>query len=253
MDLHLTQVPAWVSTSFALFLLTVPILLIANAVKRALDQANRVDGKMMRRNIIIFYLIYFMVTGVLSILGTYAINTFPPRIIVGAALPLFLFYFLVVQRKEWFKAVFKYVSLETLVYIHLFRFVGVFFFTLNSYGVIPDLFAKIGGTGDVLTAILVIPVIYFIRKKASFANTLVWIWNTIGLIDILSVLSTALILTREAIINNQEGVLQIGTFPFSWIPAFAPATIIFLHILVYRKLIKEKSISTNDLIKNQKT
>jgi len=34
--------------------------------------------------------------------------------------------------------------------------------------------------------------------------------------------------------NNEPGVAQFDTFPFSWIPAFAPATIIFLHILVFK-------------------
>ena len=240
MDLHLTQVPAWVSISFGVFFTTVPILLIANAVKTALDQAGRDDGKVIRRKIIVFYALYFLIIGLLSILGLFAVNTLPPRIIVAAALPLFLFYLLIVQRREWFKIAYANVKLEQLIYVHLFRFVGFFFFIVQAYGVLPDLFAKVGGTGDVLTAILVLPVIYFVKKKASFARTLVYIWNTIGLIDILSVLTTAIIITREAVSNNEEGVLQFGTFPFSWIPAFAPATIIFLHILVYRKLINKK-------------
>lgn len=37
--------------------------------------------------------------------------------------------------------------------------------------------------------------------------------------------------------SSSQGIEQFGTFPFSWIPAFAPATIIFLHILIFKKLI----------------
>lgn len=65
---------------------------------------------------------------------------------------------------------------------------------------------------------------------------MVWIWNVIGLVDIVSVLSTAVILTKLAMENNAPGVKQFGTFPFSWIPAFAPATIIFLHVLIFKTL-----------------
>jgi hypothetical protein len=32
------------------------------------------------------------------------------------------------------------------------------------------------------------------------------------------------------------GVDTLAKFPFSLIPAFAPPTIIFLHVLIYRKL-----------------
>jgi hypothetical protein len=34
-----------------------------------------------------------------------------------------------------------------------------------------------------------------------------------------------------------QGVEALASFPFSFIPAFAPATIIFLHLSVYRKLL----------------
>ena len=140
------------------------------------------------------------------------------------------------KKTKWFKFVFEYIKLDQLILIHLFRFVGVFFFLAYYYESIPKEFAYIGGTGDILTAILVIPVVMALRKEFSFAKQLVWVWNIIGLLDILSVLTTATILTRLAVENSDSGVQQFGTFPFSWIPAFAPATIIFLHLLIFRKL-----------------
>ena len=67
-----------------------------------------------------------------------------------------------------------------------------------------------------------------------------WIWNFIGLIDITSVIVTAVYLTKVSLESGGDGVAQFGTFPFSWIPAFAPATIVFLHILVFKKLMQKE-------------
>ena len=246
MDLHITHLPLWVNLSFGIFFVIVPPYLIANAAKQALSNASRPDPNKIRNLILFFFLVYFMAIGITSLGGFFVTNSLPPKIIVVAALPLMLFYLIIVQRKIWFKYALKSIELEQLVYVHIFRLVGVYFLIANSYGALPDNFALIGGVGDILTAILTLPVLYYLRKKASFSISLVWMWNVFGLIDILSVLVTALIVTREAILNSESGIIQFGTFPFSWIPAFAPATIIFLHILIFKKLIRRKLATTNN-------
>ncbi len=236
MELSITQVPIWVSSLFIISFSTIPIYLIANAVKLAYKNDGDKVNSSINKKIFIFYWSYFTIIALVSLTGFFEKNVLPPRIIAFSAIPLFLFYLFYIQKTKWFKFVFKHIKLEQLILIHLFRFVGLFFFLAYFYNSIPKEFAYIGGTGDILTAILAIPVMIALRKRLSFAKQLVWVWNIIGLLDILSVLTTATILTRFAIENNESGVQQFGTFPFSWIPAFAPATIIFLHLLVFRKL-----------------
>jgi len=171
-----------------------------------------------------------------SLTGFFAVNVIPPRIILLTAVPLFLFYLLYVQRTDWFKTAFANIKLEQLVFIHLFRFVGVFFLLVYFYDALPKEFAFIGGFGDIISALLVIPVVAALRKGWTYAKQLTLLWNIIGLIDIISVIVTATIITQQAIESGLAGAQQFGAFPFSWIPAFAPATIIFLHLLVFRKL-----------------
>jgi hypothetical protein len=240
MELSMTQVPIWVSALFIISFSTIPVFLIANAVKLAYKNGGNKISSSINKKIFLFYWSYFIMIALVSLTGFFEKNVIPPRIIVFTAIPLFIFYLFYIQKTKWFKFVFEHIKLEQLILIHLFRFVGVFFFLAYYYNAIPEEFAYIGGTGDILTAILVIPVVIALRKGLSFAKQLVWIWNIIGLLDILSVLITATILTRLAVENNESGVQQFGTFPFSWIPAFAPATIIFLHLLVFRKL-KERN------------
>lgn len=236
MDLSITQVPLWVSILFILSFSTIPVFLIANVVKIAYANGNIENGSAISKKIIVFYWSYFAIIALVSLTGFFTKNMLPPRIILMAVLPLFLFYIFYVQKTNWFKIAFEHIKLEQLIFIHIFRFVGVFFFINYYYDVLPKEFAFIGGGGDILTAILVIPVVVALRKKASFAKLLAWIWNIIGLLDIISVIAAATIISKQAIENNEEGVAQFGTFPFSWIPAFAPATIIFLHLLVFKKL-----------------
>ncbi len=236
MELSITQLPVWVSALFIICFSTIPVYLIVNSIKLAYKNGNNKINPTINKKIFLFYWSYFIIIALVSLTGFFEKNVIPPRIIIFTAIPLFLFYLFYVQKTKWFKFVFEHIKLEQLILIHIFRFVGVFFFLAYYYNSIPKEFAYIGGSGDILTAILVIPVVVALRKGISFAKQLVWIWNIIGLLDILSVLTTATILTRIAVENSQPGVQQFGTFPFSWIPAFAPATIIFLHLLIFRKL-----------------
>ena len=75
-----------------------------------------------------------------------------------------------------------------------------------------------------------------IRNKKNYARKLTYIWNTFGLVDILITSAMAIIFTKISIDNSIQGVEFLAEFPFCFIPAFAPPTIIFLHLLVFRKL-----------------
>ncbi|HAA20269.1 MAG TPA: hypothetical protein DCR93_00280 [Cytophagales bacterium] len=236
MELHITQVPGWVSISFALLFISIPPLLIANAAKAALGLHSPEEGKLRHRQILIFYVGYLLVVGAIALTGFFAVEGLPPRILVTTTLPLVLFYFLVIRRKDWFKTTLHHISLEQLVFIHLFRLVGAYFLLVEAYGALPRGFAYVGGTGDILTAVFAIPVILLLRREAKIVRPLTWAWNIFGLLDITSVLVSAMVSTRLAMDGQALGVAQFGTFPFAWIPAFAPATIIFLHVITFQKL-----------------
>lgn len=241
MDLSITEVPIWLSLVFMFCFATIPVLLIANTAENIFKASNPQKGILLRKKIIIFYGLYFTITALISLTGFFKVNIIPPRIILFTTIPLLSFYLFYVQKTSWFKFLFKQIKLEQLIFIHLFRFVGVFFLLVYLYGALPRQFALIGGIGDIITAVLVLPVIWAIKIKLSFSKILVWLWNIIGVIDIISVLATAIIVTKMAMKTNDVGVQQFGTFPFSWIPAFAPATIIFLHLLIFKKLLERIS------------
>ncbi|WP_121064197.1 hypothetical protein [Maribacter vaceletii] len=159
----------------------------------------------------------------------------PPKIVLTTTLPLAIFVTILYNTKTCKKAN-VILKLEDLVKIHIFRLIGGTFIILYLYDLLPPAFALFAGIGDLITAISSIFVANAIKYNKRYANTLTLIWNTFGLVDILITSAMAIIFTKISIDNNVQGVEFLVEFPFCFIPAFAPPTIIFLHLLVFRKL-----------------
>lgn len=241
MNILTTAVPQWVSI---LFLLTIPIpiFMIANvarqsAVNASLDQQK---VKWIHRIILIFYGLYFVYVSLMSFTGIFLENTLQPKILFYTVFPLLALLLLVVPNLKLYKTVLQNATLQSLVQVHLFRLIGVFFLITNAYGAIPTKFAYIAGIGDIATALLSIFVAKAIANKKSYSKPLTIAWNIFGLLDIVSVLTTAIITTKLSIETGSQGVTEIANFPFCLIPAFAPATIIFLHMCIFKKIKMEK-------------
>lgn len=245
MEFFITAVPTWVSV---LFLLIFPVAawLIASAAHSGYLAAGKqpAEAKILRNRILLFYTAFLLLVAIAALLGAFAENTLPPVILLFTTLPLILFYFFYVARTTWFRTLLTHTALSDLVRIHLFRFVGIFFLINHYYGTLPQTFAFVGGWGDIISASLAVWVIFALRQQKSYAIPLTWAWNIIGMIDILNVLATAIVTTQLAIADGTSGVAEFGSFPFAWIPAFAPATIIFLHVMVFRRLFAMRKEST---------
>lgn len=241
MDILTAAVPNWVSI---LFLLTIPIpiFMIAHTAKRAAINAT-LDQQKVRwiyKSILIFYGLYFIYVSLLSFTGLFSENTLPPKILLYTGFPLLAFLLFVVSNLSLYKTIVQHATLQSLVRVHLFRLIGVFFLLTNAYGAIPTHFAYIAGVGDIITAVSSIFVAQAITNKKSYAKPLTVAWNIFGMLDIVSVLTTAIILTKDSIVTGTPGVVEIANFPFCLIPAFAPATILFLHLTIFRKLWSER-------------
>ena len=146
---------------------------------------------------------------------------------------------MLISSDELFEANQK-LKLKELVGVHIFRFIGSFFLILAFYDQLPRIIGLIAGIGDVVAAATSIFVVRAIKNNKSYAKRLTLIWNTFGMLDILATSATAIILTKISIDTGSQGVDFLAQFPFCFIPSFAPATIIFLHLLIYRKLLSKK-------------
>lgn len=225
------QVPHFISVIFLIAILF-PIFMIANLVRK--------NHKKVFYYVIGFYFLYLFIVALATFKGLFNVVALPPRIIVLTTLPLLLFYLLIISNTAVYKNVLQKTDLSTLIGIHIFRLIGSFFIILFLYKLLPRPFAFIAGFGDLITALSSIFVAKAISNKKSYAKKLTLFWNTFGLVDILLTSATAIIFTKLSIETGSLGVDILTQFPFCFIPAFAPATIIFLHISIYRKILAKK-------------
>jgi hypothetical protein len=131
-------------------------------------------------------------------------------------------------------------DVRALVLPHVTRFVGFYFLILYHRGELPYAFAVPGGWGDIIVASLAVGVV-FLPLREELRQHVCFIWNTIGLIDILFVVFTA---TRIGFSHPwQLGALRV--LPLSVLPTFLVPLIIVTHVLIYRRLLRKSPETAN--------
>ncbi|MEO1487238.1 MAG: hypothetical protein AAFU57_15945 [Bacteroidota bacterium] len=240
MDLFTHKIPFWISLLF-LFAMFIPINLVASAARRGVERAELpVKSINMYGGIALFYALYLLYVTIACYQGLFSEVTLPPKIMLFTAFPLLLFLGGVVFNLPITKQILAATPIENLVIIHLFRLIGTFFLILGDYALVPPLFSIFAGFGDIAIALTSIGVYRMNLLKLPNAKTYTWLWNTAGLFDILLTSFMAFWYTKKSIDEGGIGVEILTEFPFCFIPAFAPATIIFLHLCIYRKLLESK-------------
>ena len=118
-----------------------------------------------------------------------------------------------------------------LVLLHVTRlFAGAYFLVLCQRGQLPCGFARPAGWGDIVVAVLALAVLGATRTE--FAKKLLLIWNTIGLIDIIFVVFSAL----RFGLKNWQSMHALRELPLSLLPMFLVPLIIASHVLIFVRL-----------------
>jgi hypothetical protein len=128
------------------------------------------------------------------------------------------------------------VDLRWLLLFHLTRLVaGVYFLVLCWRGELPCAFARPAGWGDIIVAVLALAVIAVMRTE--FAKTLLLFWNTIGLIDIVFVVFSAL----RFGLRDWQSMHALRELPLSLLPTFLVPLIIASHVLIFVRLARARN------------
>jgi len=153
----------------------------------------------------------------------------------GLVVLLLLLYWLSQGFRDWVLCV----NIKLLVAVHLTRFVGFYFLYLYSLNRLPYDFAVLGGWGDIIVASLALLVILFAPLIGKRASLIYFVWNLVGLLDILFVVATA---ARLATIDPQS-MNELLKLPLSLLPTFLVPIIIFTHIIIFVSLYRTKKAS----------
>ena len=182
------------------------------------------------RGIVIILLIWCVSAVLLGASGVIA-SLHPPVpqvILFGLVALLLIAYGFSSKFRLWISSV----PLAWLVSVHLVRFVGFYFLWLYEHRQLPFAFAVLGGWGDIVVASLAL--VLLVLRPGSRA--IYHVWNTLGLADILFVVSTA---TRLAL-ADPASMAALLRFPLSLLPTFIVPLIIFTHVVIFLRLKGER-------------
>ena len=127
------------------------------------------------------------------------------------------------------------IDLRWLVLFHLTRlFAGAYFLMLCRRGQLPCAFAGPAGWGDILVAVLALAVVSAMRTE--YAKTLLLTWNTVGLLDIIFVVFSAL----RFGLNDWRSMHALRELPLSLLPTFLVPLVIASHVLIFVRLTHAK-------------
>jgi len=176
--------------------------------------------------VVIILLIWCLSAALLGAVGLLASlhPPFPQVILFGLVGLLLLAYGFSSEFRLWISSV----PLAWLVSVHLVRFVGLYFLWLYEQRQLPFAFAVLGGWGDIVVATLAL--VLLVLRPGSRA--IYHVWNTLGLADILFVVSTA---TRLAV-ADPASMATLLRFPLSLLPTFIVPIIIFTHVVIFLRL-----------------
>jgi hypothetical protein len=161
-----------------------------------------------------------------------------PGILLGLTVLLLLGYFRLTALRDWVNRL----DLRGLVLIHVSRFVGFYFLLLYARGELPYAFAVPGGVGDCIVALGALLVV-FLPVSYERRQHLIYIWNVVGLIDIMLIVFTA-------IYFNLSGSWQLRALtrlPLSLLPTFLVPLIIATHLVIFTRIARARAARTNAL------
>jgi hypothetical protein len=132
------------------------------------------------------------------------------------------------------------IDLRWLVLFHLTRlFAGAYFLVVCQRAQLPCGFARPAGCGDILIAVLALVVVGAMRT--GFAKKLLLIWNTLGVIDIVLVVSSAL----RFGLKDWQSMHTMRELPLSLLPTFLVPLIIASHVLIFVRLARAGPVCSN--------
>lgn len=156
----------------------------------------------------------------------------PQIVLVGLTVTLLVLFTRLAPFRKWALAV----NIRNLVLIHVTRFVGIYFLVLYGRGELPYAFAVPGGWGDIAVAVLALAVCVASPTHGAVGWYVFFLWNALGLIDILMVVATAGLLGMA----DPASMEALTRLPLSLLPTFLVPIIIATHVIIFMRLLASR-------------
>lgn len=220
------------------------VVVINKGIKNSLFDETKLTKY---RSMLIFTIgIWTAIIWVLSLMGamSYHEGDSIPRFAVALMVPVLIGVFLLIRNKE-FQAILTAVPLSTLVGVQAFRFAGSSFLIIANMKILPQEF-ETAGYGDILTGAFALIACLALINKTGNAKILFWLFNIIGLMDLLNV--AFMLLAYYPIWSDAKpSSAAAGDFSLVMIPALVAPIALLLHIYAIRNFILMGRQSSNNI------
>src|SRR5690348_16182819 len=160
----------------------------------------------------------------------------PPRIppwpiALGAGLPLVAF-FALLRFSRAFRAFVLALDLRFVAAVQAWRWAGLEFLTLYSYGILPGVFAWTAGLGDMIVGFTAPAVAVALARNPAFAGTRAFArWNAFGILDLAVALGLGTLASlRASGVPGEVTTAPMAYMPLLLIPVFLVPVFIMLHV-----------------------
>ena len=155
----------------------------------------------------------------------------PLPILAGFLTPLLVF-LAAFWRVTPFRDFVMSIDLPAMAGVQAWRFGGLGFIALYSYGVLPGLFAWPAGLGDMAIGLTAPLVIHALRRQPSFAaGRRFQVWNLLGILDLMVAVSLGATSAVLGIgISAEITTFPMGVLPLVLVPTFLVPLFFILHL-----------------------
>src|SRR5713101_1300807 len=169
-----------------------------------------------------------------------------PGLGIAVALPIAVLC-IIVARVHSLREAFHRVPLWLLVGVHTVRVLGIMFVILYAAGRLPAPFAPVAGWGDIFVGATALPVAWFAYRQPTNARPILWIWNVIGLVDLIAAVGLGVISSPgpQRLIFAEPSSAIMTTLPWLLTPGFLVPLLFAVHIGTFVRLAKDKKQHSN--------
>ena len=164
-----------------------------------------------------------------------------PGLGIAVALPIAVLCILVACVQPLRDALHR-VPLWLLVGVHTVRLLGISFVILYAAGRLPAPFAPVAGWGDIFVGATALPVARLAYRRPVNARPILWIWNVIGLVDLVAAVGLGVISSPgpQRLISAEPSSAIMTTLPWLLIPGFLVPLLFTVHIGIFIRLVSAR-------------
>ena len=161
---------------------------------------------------------------------------------LGLAVLLPIVILLIIGRVESLRRALEQVPLWLLIAVHSIRLLGISFLVLYAVGRLPAPFAPVAGWGDIIVALTAPAVAWMVYRKKPNARPVLWIWNVIGLLDLIAAVGLGATSSPGPIrlIFAEPSSAIMTTLPWLLVPGFLVPLLVTTHLGIFVRLARTK-------------